>query len=321
MKELQKKLEVLTRICRRFNEEDFTYAIGSSLMLYFNDIVDDFHDIDILVVAKDAERMKEVLLEYGQMKPYKQNEGFASKYFYEFIIEDVEFDIIGNFVIKKDDRLYDFSLKEEDIDDYRLLDDVIIPLHALPIWECCYLLMDRGYRIRQIEEHRSDERWDAYDEKMNKLEGITLSRGDRSREHYHLVALIIVRHVDGDYLVMRRDLRKSFGGFYEFTSGGAILQGETPMDGAVRELYEETGIRGEMRHLDNEIDESNKTIYAIYECLCDIDKDDIVLQEKETIGYRWLDENGLRQMNRQQLVAWRTWKYVFQMIDYHIVMV
>ena len=92
------------------------------------------------------------------------------------------------------------------------------------------------------------ELWDAYDANFNKIEGITLVRGEEpsfSDDIFHLVCDIIVRHVDGTYLLMQRDLHKHFGGMWEATAGGSALQGETPLVCAKRELEEETGYKTE----------------------------------------------------------------------------
>ena len=86
------------------------------------------------------------------------------------------------------------------------------------------------------------ELWDAYDMHLNKIEGVTLIRGDQVPEGYfHLVSEIIVKHTDGSYLIMQRDKRKHLGGMWETTAGGSALQGEDPLSCAKRELYEETG--------------------------------------------------------------------------------
>lgn len=54
------------------------------------------------------------------------------------------------------------------------------------------------------------ELWDAYDEKLNKIEGMTLVRGEEVRKH--------------------------LGGMWEATAGGSALQGEDPITCALREL-------------------------------------------------------------------------------------
>ena len=72
------------------------------------------------------------------------------------------------------------------------------------------------------------ELWDAYDCEGH-LTGETLVRGEPIPEgRYHLVCGVLVRHVDGDYLLMKRDLSKSaYPGYYEASLGGAVQKGET----------------------------------------------------------------------------------------------
>lgn len=85
------------------------------------------------------------------------------------------------------------------------------------------------------------EVWDAYNKEFVKIEGMTLIRGEAIPDgFYHLVSDIIVKHVDGTYLLMQRDIRKNFGGMWEATAGGSALKGEGALACAIRELREET---------------------------------------------------------------------------------
>ena len=69
------------------------------------------------------------------------------------------------------------------------------------------------------------ELWDAYDAQMNKIEDVVLVRGEPIQSGiYHIVCEIMVEHVDGTYLLMKRDLNKHFGGMWELTAGGSALQ-------------------------------------------------------------------------------------------------
>ena len=46
------------------------------------------------------------------------------------------------------------------------------------------------------------ELWDAYDENFNKIDGMTLIRGEEIPDGvFHLVSEIIVKHIDGTYLL------------------------------------------------------------------------------------------------------------------------
>ena len=59
---------------------------------------------------------------------------------------------------------------------------------------------------------------------------MTLIRGEAIPDgFYHLVSDIIVKHVDGTYLLMQRDIRKNYGGMWEATAGGSALKGEGPL--------------------------------------------------------------------------------------------
>ena len=92
---------------------------------------------------------------------------------------------------------------------------------------------------------------------------------------------------------MQRDLNKeTFPGKYEASAGGSSLKGESPIECALRELKEETGITAtsleEIYHI---VSNENQRIYHGYLCVVDCDKDSIILQEGETISYKWLDKN------------------------------
>ena len=107
---------------------------------------------------------------------------------------------------------------------------------------------------------------------------------------YHLVSEILVRHIDGDYLLMRRDTQKSnYGGYYEATAGGSALKGEDKVSCAMRELLEETGIySNDLQEISCYI--SHDTTYYCFLCVTDCDKTSITLQKGETMSYKWISE-------------------------------
>jgi 8-oxo-dGTP pyrophosphatase MutT (NUDIX family) len=134
------------------------------------------------------------------------------------------------------------------------------------------------------------EIWDAYDEQGH-LTGGELVRGQPVPPGlYHLVADILVRHRDGDYLLMQRDPnKKGYGGWYEASAGGSALKGETAPDCAKRELSEETGIQDfTLTQICHCIHPG--VIYVGFLAVTDCDKSSIVLQKGETVDYKWLTE-------------------------------
>ena len=156
------------------------------------------------------------------------------------------------------------------------------------------------------------EIWDAYDRNLEKIEGMTLVRGEKIPEGvYHLVCDIIVRHTDGEYLLMQRDSRKHYGGMWEATAGGSALQGEKPLDCAIRELREETGIRAEQLEEVGRVRAAGRNaIYCEFLCVTDCRKDSIILQEGETSAYKWVTQDELLSMKRDELVTERMQNFV-----------
>lgn len=134
------------------------------------------------------------------------------------------------------------------------------------------------------------ELWDAY-LKTGELAGHDLIRGDVIPDGlYHLVSNIIVRHVDGSFLVMQRDYGKpNYPGLFEASAGGSALKGENGYEAALRELSEETGIvNADLRLIYKDI--SSDTIYEGFLCVTNCNKDSIKLQVGETISYKWLSK-------------------------------
>ena len=145
------------------------------------------------------------------------------------------------------------------------------------------------------------ELWDAYDRNLEKIEGMTLIRGEKIPEGvYHLVCDVIVRHTDGEYLLMQRDRRKHYGGMWEATAGGSALQGENPLDCAIRELREETGIHTErLEEVGRVWAAGRNTVYCEFLCITDCRKDSIILQEGETSAYQWVTQDELLSISRR----------------------
>jgi 8-oxo-dGTP pyrophosphatase MutT (NUDIX family) len=126
------------------------------------------------------------------------------------------------------------------------------------------------------------------------LAGCDLVRGENiPDELFHLVCSVIVRHIDGDFLLMQRDYNKTiYPGMYEATITGGAIKGESDEQCALRELMEETGIEGSyLKHICNCVDRKSHAIFHIFLCETDCRKNSIILQEGETISYQWMEQN------------------------------
>ena len=156
------------------------------------------------------------------------------------------------------------------------------------------------------------EIWDAYDSKFNIVENRTLVRGEPIPEGiYHLVCEIIVKHIDGTYLLMQRDFRKHLGGKWEVTAGGSALKGETPLMGAIRELKEETGLEAkDIKEIKRIIHDGHHSLYVEYLCVTDCEKDSFSLQEGETVDYKWVDRDVLLEMSEKEMASKRAMELI-----------
>jgi len=85
------------------------------------------------------------------------------------------------------------------------------------------------------------EKWDIYDEVGNRT-GMTMNRGENDIGKFNLAVNIILVDAKENYLIQKRsEMKKSKPGIWDITSG-AVLAGESSMEAAMRETYEELGI-------------------------------------------------------------------------------
>lgn len=147
------------------------------------------------------------------------------------------------------------------------------------------------WSIDVLGPYDSDEEWDLYDEDRN-LTGGKMKRGHTVPEGaYHIVISIWLKNKDGLYLMSKRSDEKEWSpGVWE-TTGGAVMAGETSLEGAVREVKEELGI-----DLDPECGRLVRSVrsdtlqdfYDVWMFDVDVDTEDIVKQEGEVAEVKWM---------------------------------
>jgi 8-oxo-dGTP diphosphatase len=113
---------------------------------------------------------------------------------------------------------------------------------------------------------------------------------------YHIVVEIYTVTENNEVLITQRHQNKPWALKWEIT-GGSILKGETPEQGAIRELKEETGIEVTGSDLNFVYSYIYRNIHSIYKCFVvfiNREKTEIQLQEGETIDYRYLSYNEFK---------------------------
>ncbi len=85
------------------------------------------------------------------------------------------------------------------------------------------------------------EIWDLYDTKR-KIIGSHIRGTELPDEGYHLVVHVWIKNSKGQYLIDQRSATRLQNPLMWECVGGSVLQGETSLQGALREVKEEVGI-------------------------------------------------------------------------------
>lgn len=149
------------------------------------------------------------------------------------------------------------------------------------------------------------ELWDIYDENGNPT-GRTRERGaPQAPGEYHLAVTITVVNSGNEVLCTLRSMEKpNMPGVWE-SPGGGVLAGETSLEGALRELMEETGIPArpeELIFLSRRKSDGGfggeGFFMDVYGLKRDVPVDRLILQPHEVDGARWVQIDEWEQKAR-----------------------
>lgn len=151
------------------------------------------------------------------------------------------------------------------------------------------------------------ELWDIYDKNKNKT-GKTAERGNYQFKEgeYHIVVTGIIMNSKNEILITKRAAHKKFGLMWE-CNGGSILAGETSLQGVIRELEEELGIKftpteaiflKEIRR--DKVPPDFKDLWLFRK---DIEIKDITFPDKESTAAKWVTiEEFMEMCNKKEIV-------------------
>ena len=153
--------------------------------------------------------------------------------------------------------------------------------------------MAEGVIAPLMERKKNMEYWDLYDSERKPL-GRKHLRGDKFGEgEYYICCEIWVVNKEGRFLTTKRHPEKTAGNKWEFVGGGT-LAGETTLDSAVRELFEETGIATEKSELKLIATDAKKNYFLdIYMVKKDVDIQNVILQPDEATAAKWSSDEEI----------------------------
>ena len=148
------------------------------------------------------------------------------------------------------------------------------------------------------------EKWDLFDENRKPLNK-THKRGDEMKvgEYHTVVVIWTVNNKHEILLTLRHPNKEAYPNLWENT-GGSVLSRETSLKGAVRELFEETGIVAD----ENELillgtEKENSAFIDTYIVRKNVDISELTMQEGETIDAQWVSLDILDEMIKSGEIA------------------
>lgn len=148
-------LDILSYIGKKLNKENIFWGVGASVLLNYYGLTESKpNDIDILVDIKDILKVEGVFNKIGKKKKQKENTVYGTKYFYEYIVKEIDVDIMGGLVINHITGKFEYNFDESSIVELQEINGVNIPFNTLEDWYVIYqLIPNRERQVKLIEDY------------------------------------------------------------------------------------------------------------------------------------------------------------------------
>lgn len=185
----------------------------------------------------------------------------------------------------------------------RTLEAAMVEAGFLPYYNEWWHFNDRDpYPVAEKRSQNAPpELWDGVDRNGVPL-GLDLVRGAAIPEGvYHHVVMVFTVTDQGNILITQRHPDKPRGLLWEVT-GGSVLKGESPADGALRELAEEVGIHAapaDLHPILTHVWDGIPAIYHFYGIRVREAGLSVTLQEGETVDWKLIPYPQFKEAVRQ----------------------
>lgn len=142
------------------------------------------------------------------------------------------------------------------------------------------------------------EQWDLYT-KDRIITGNTINRGEEvPKGYFRMVVHVAIFNSKGEMLIQQRQKdKKLWPNLWDVTVGGSVISGESSVEAAERETFEEIGypldLNNERPAFTIDFDEGFDDCYLIVR---DLDIDKLVLQRTEVQAVKWATKEEILQM-------------------------
>ena len=128
----------LSDLGEKLNEEKVLWGVGASILLNHFGLIDKPNDIDIIVDLKDIEKVDIILSNIGNKKPWKKENNYSTSYFYEYVINGFDIDVMAGLKIHHHHGLYSYVFDNKSILQKVIINGNHIPFTSLEDWYVLY---------------------------------------------------------------------------------------------------------------------------------------------------------------------------------------
>ncbi|MDU1413575.1 MAG: nucleotidyltransferase [Clostridium sp.] len=144
----------LSYIGKKLNDAGIKWGVGASILLNMFGFVDKPNDIDIFISVEDIEEADKILKGIGEKKKWEKNSTYKTKYFYEYVINGVDVDVMSGFAVNHNEGVFRYIFDDNSISEFKLINGVNIPFTSLEDWYVIYqLIPNREIKVEMIEKH------------------------------------------------------------------------------------------------------------------------------------------------------------------------
>lgn len=95
----------------------------------------------IFIDIDDIKKADEILKNIGNKKKWWKTSTYSTKYFYEYIINGVDVDVMSGFVVNHNTGIYNYIFDYDSITEFKVINGISIPLTSLEDWYVMYQLI------------------------------------------------------------------------------------------------------------------------------------------------------------------------------------
>lgn len=147
-------LDTLSYIAKKLNESKIVWGVGASLLLNHYGLIDKPNDIDILIHLDDIEKTDIILKSIGEKKVCEKSDTYSTRYFYEYVINGVDIDVMAGLSINHNAGIYRYNFDNNSISQTTKINGIDIPLTSLEDWYVLYqVIPNRNAKVKMIENY------------------------------------------------------------------------------------------------------------------------------------------------------------------------